>query len=111
MLLTLGIIWALLFGAELGLLAYGRYYLAGLAGLAASVTVVSQGIISHIPLVTGLGVLSIVLWFVFWHWGGRGRHKRTRREAIGDESRQVRDGLVRKMRARRAARPGWSPQP
>jgi hypothetical protein len=108
--LALGIAWALLFGAEIGCLVYGRFYLAALASLAASVTIMAEGIVSHFPLVTALGVFSIAAWF-FWHWRGRGRRKRPVRKLIGDESRQVRDGLVRRMRARCGVRREPSPLP
>jgi|SRR5215469_4844989 len=107
MLLALGITWAALFAAEIWLLVYCRFHLAGLAALGASAVIVAEGIISHSPLATGLGAASILAYFVFWR-DGRGRRKRTRREAIGEESRQVRDGLVRRLRA---TRPGWSPSP
>jgi hypothetical protein len=110
MLLALGITWALLFGAEVGCLVYGRFYLAALAGLAASVTVVAEGIVIHFSLMTALGVFSIAVWF-FWQWGGRGRHKRWARKLIGDEARQARDGLVHRIRARRGVWREPSPLP
>jgi hypothetical protein len=107
MLPALEIISAALFASELWLLVYGRFHLAGLAALATSVVIVAEGIISHSLLVTGLGAAGILAYFVIWR-GGRDRRRRTRREAIGEESRQVRDGLVRRWRG---TRPGWSLSP
>jgi hypothetical protein len=84
-------------------------HLAAIVGLLGSVTYLAGGIILNEPLAAGLGSAGITVFFGFW-WGGRGRRKRTR-EALGDESRQMRDGLVRWMRQRRITRPGWSPSP
>ena len=96
--------------AELGLMAWGRWYLAWLAGGLGSASFLAAGILGHFPLliwISTAGIAGFLLWF--W-WGGPRGRKRTRKE-LGDESRRLRDALVRRMRQRRVTRPGWSPSP
>jgi hypothetical protein len=95
---------AALLVAEIGLMLYWRLYLALAAALLLSASGVIVGIMLHSAPVTALGAAGVVLWLVNW-WRSRGRRKRVR-QATGDESWQLRDGLVRRMRRRRVTRPG-----
>jgi hypothetical protein len=96
---------------QLALMAYGRVYLAALAGGLGSAAILGAGILwDNVPLIV-LSAAVIGSWLVWWFWRGGPRGRRRAGPAIGDESRQLRDGLVRRMRARRAARREPSPQP
>jgi hypothetical protein len=99
-----------LVAAELALLAYGRRKLACILALFASGCFLGYGIISHSPLQIGLAGGNILAFLALLFRGGpRGRHRT--REELGDESRQLRDGLVRCMRQCRVTRRGTLPQP
>jgi hypothetical protein len=104
------ITWAVLMAAFTWLLVYRRMNLAAAVGVLISTCALIAGVILDSPILAGGGAVGLVLWLIFWR-GGQGGRKRTRKEAIGDESRQLRDGLVRRMRKRRVTRPGWSPSP
>jgi len=94
---------------ELGLLARGQRYLGVLAAGLGSASMLAAGILEHDAPLIGISTGGIV-GFLLWFWGGRRWRKRARKE-LGDESRQLRDGLVRRMRQRRVTRPVWSPSP
>ena len=76
-----------------------RPYLALTAGVLASAVLLTHGIIERSGLVIGLAAfdLAIAIAVLFW-WNGRGKRRRRIAREIGDESRQVRDRLVRKAR-------------
>jgi hypothetical protein len=107
---VLCIVGAAFVAADFGFLAWGRRYLSWLASGLASASFLAAGILGHFPLliwISTAGIVGFLLWF--W-WGGPRGRKRARKE-LGDESRRLRDGLVRRMRQRRVTRPGWSPSP
>jgi membrane protein implicated in regulation of membrane protease activity len=98
-----------LVAAELGLTAYGHRYLALVLDACAAGCILAYGILSHsAPLIGVAGVLVVLILVAFWR--GPKRRDRVRKE-LGDESRQLRDGLVRRMRARRVTRRRAAPQP
>ncbi len=66
------------------------------------------GILSHLDLVIALGAFSLAL--VFIRRGGPRKRRRVKR-VLGNKSRQLRSGLVRRLAQRRVDRPGWSPSP
>ena len=104
------IVGAAFFTAELWFLTSGRWYLGVVASGLCSASMLAAGILEHntpLVLISAVGIMGFLLWF--WRGGPR-RRKRTRKR-LGDESRQLRDGLVRRMRQRRVTRPGWSPSP
>lgn len=109
------ITWALLTLAQVGLWLTKppRPYLALTAGLLASACIVTRGIIDRSWLVIVLGAFDVALSIalLLWWRGRGGKHRKRIADEIGDESRQVRDGLVRRMRDR--TRPGLrrSPSP
>jgi hypothetical protein len=82
--------------------------LSGLAGGMTSACILAAGIVSHINLVIALGAAGVATAFI--RWGGPRKRKQVKR-VLGDKSRQLRDGLVQRMRQRRVARPGWSQSP
>jgi len=89
----------------------GYSYLAALVavlGLSCSLTV---GILDRSPWVIGNAAAGLAAFAAFWWWRGRGKRRKRASRELGDESRQLRDGLVRRMRQRRVTRPGWSPAP
>jgi hypothetical protein len=100
---------AALFAAFIGLALYGWYWLAVVLGLMVNVTGITYGIIFRQWYLVGIN-LAGMLWVLWNLWRSRRRRKPVAK-LVGDESRQLRDGLVRKMRRRRAARRGLSPQP
>jgi hypothetical protein len=108
------ITWAVLMAAFTWLLVYRRENLAAAVGVLISASSLVCAIILDSPILSpilgGGGAGGLVLWWLILRRGGRGGRKRTRREAIGDESRQLRDGLVRRIR-QRITRQGWSPSP
>jgi hypothetical protein len=110
------ITWAVLVAIFTWLLVYRRRNLAAAVGVLIDICALVCAVILHSPILSpilgGSGAVGLVLWFIFWRdgRGGRGGRKRTRREAIGDESRQLRDSLVRRIR-QRVTRQGWSPSP
>jgi hypothetical protein len=97
-----------LFVAFVGLALYGWYYLATVLALMVNVVGTVYGIIFRQWYLVGINVAG-ALWLLWNWWKTRGRRKPVGKE-IGDESRQLRDGLVRKMR-RRGTRRGLSPKP
>jgi len=97
-----------LFVAFIGLALYGWYYLAIVLALMVNVVGTVYGIIFRQWYLIGINAAG-ALWVLWNWWKTRGRRKPVSKE-IGDESRQLRDGLVRKMR-RRVTRRGWSPEP
>jgi hypothetical protein len=96
--------------AQLGLLARGRRYLSLVANGLASTSFLGEGILHHDALLISISTAGIVTFLLMFWWGGPRRRKRARKQ-LGDESRQLRDGLVRRMRQRRVIRPSWSPSP
>ncbi len=100
---------AALFAAFIGLALYGWYWLAVVLGLMVNVTGITYGIIFRQWYLVGINFAGM-LWVLWNLWRSRRRRKPVAK-LVGDESRQLRDGLVRKMRRRRAARRGLSPQP
>jgi hypothetical protein len=97
------------FVAFMGLALYGRFYLALVVGLLGQVTGLVYGIVVHSWINIGISAAGILL--MLWSWGWtRGRRKPVAK-AVGDESRQLRDELVRKARQRRVTRRGVSPEP
>ena len=89
---------------------YGRTALVVAAGGLGGACFLAAGILDHHQWTILLAMVNIaVVLLYFWRGGPRGRHRS--REALGDESRQLRDGLIRRMRERRTARPKPSPQP
>jgi hypothetical protein len=95
--------------AFLVLALYGRFYLALVVGLLGQVTGLVYGIVAHSWVNIGISAAGILLLLWSWWWT-RGRRKPVAK-AVGDESRQLRDGLVRKVRQRRVTRRGLSPEP
>ena len=97
------IVWAALTVAQFGLWLTKppRPYLALTAGLLASACILTRGIIDRSWLVIGLGALDVAISVVLllW-WNGRGKHRKRVGREIGDESRQVRDDLIRRARIR-----------
>jgi hypothetical protein len=90
-----------------------RPYLALSAGVLAAASLVVRGIIDRSWLVIGLAALdlAIAVALLLW-WNGRGKHRKRVGREIGDESRRVRDGLVRRAReagSRRSPSPRVSP--
>ena len=100
-----------LVAVELGLLAYGRRHLAYVAAIFASGCFLGYGILRHDPIQMGLAGGNILLFLALLFWWGGPKGRRRARRALGDESRRLREGLVRRMRQRRVTRPGWSPSP
>jgi hypothetical protein len=101
---------ATFFVAELWFLTSGRWHLCVVASGLCSVSMLAAGILEHnTPLmwISTVGIVGFMLWF----WRGGPRRRKRSRKRLGDESRQLRDGLVRRMRQRRVTRPGWSPSP
>jgi hypothetical protein len=82
--------------------------LAGLVNGMASACLLAAGIVGHFNLTIALGAAGVAATFI--RWGGPRRRKRVKR-VLGDKSRQLRDGLMRRIRQRPVARPGWSPSP
>jgi hypothetical protein len=95
--------------AGLGFHARRQRHLGVLACGLGSASMLAAGTLQHYALLIGIstaGVAPLLLWF--WPRGPR-RRKRVRKE-LGEESRQLRDGLVCRMRQlRRVTRPAWSP--
>jgi hypothetical protein len=82
--------------------------ISGLAGAMCSACVLAAGIVGHFYLTIAFGAAGLAI--LFFRWGGPRQRRRVRR-VLGEKSRQLRDGLVRRMHQRRLARPGWSPSP
>jgi hypothetical protein len=89
----------------------GYLYLAGLVGMLCLSCGLALGILDRNAWIIGEAAVGLATWAVFWWWNGRGKRRKRASRALGDESRQLRDGLVRRMRQRRVTRPGWSPSP
>lgn len=98
-----------LFVAFIALMLYGLYWLGVVLALLLSAVGILYGIVYRQWWLVGLNVAG-ALWVLWNLWRSRRRRKPVAK-LVGDESRQLRDGLVRKMRRRRAARRGLSPQP
>jgi hypothetical protein len=96
--------------AQLGLLASGRRYVAWLASGLASASFLALGILQHSAPLIWISTTNIVA-LLLWFWRGGPRRRKRAMKQLGDESRQLRDGMVRRMRQRRVTRPGWSPSP
>lgn len=111
MILLLSVAGAACCAAQLGLMAYGRSYLAALAGGCCSACLLVAGILGHNGVLVVLSAVGIGGWLIWWFWRGGPRGRRRASKVIGDESRQVRDGLVRRMRDRRARGREPLPQP
>jgi len=82
--------------------------LSGLAAAMCSACLLAAGIVGHFYLTIALGTAGLTIAFI--RWGGPRQRRRVRR-VLGDKSRQLRDGLVRRMHERRVAGPGLSPSP
>jgi hypothetical protein len=82
--------------------------LAGLANGMALAFLLVAGVLGHVDVTIAFGAVGLVLTFI--RWGGRRKRSRVKR-VLGSKSRQLRLGLVRRMRQRQVARPGWSPSP
>jgi hypothetical protein len=82
--------------------------ISALAGALCSACLLAAGIASHFYLTVAFGAVGLAIAFFWW---GRPRRRRRVRRVLGEKSRQLRDGLLRRMHQRRVARPGWSPTP
>jgi hypothetical protein len=90
----------------------GRVLLGALTSVAAWAVWLVLGITTHSQVGAIVAAVSLAISFAtFWFWKGRGRRRRRARAEIGDESRQLRDGLVRRMRGLRRKRPITRPEP
>jgi len=89
----------------------GHMYLAALVAVPIQFCGLAVGILNHNPVLIGESAVGLAACAMFWWWNGRGKRRKRARRKLGDESRQLRDGLVRRMRQRRVTRPGWSPSP
>jgi len=89
----------------------GYVYLAALVAVLCQCCGLAVGILDRNPWLIGELAVGLASWAVFWWWNGRGKRRKRASRELGDESRQLRDSLVRRMRQRRVARPGWSPSP
>jgi hypothetical protein len=98
-----------LFVAFIALMLYGRYWLGVVLALLVNAVGILYGIVYRQWWIAGLNVAG-ALWVLWNLWRTR-RRREPIAKAIGDESRQLREKLVRKMRRRRAARRGLSPEP
>src|SRR5215469_1208251 len=87
----------------------GYVYLAALVAVGCLSCGMAVGILDRNPWLIGEEAAGLVVWAVFWWWNGRGKRRKRASRELGDESRQLRDGLVRRMRQRQVTRPGWSP--
>jgi membrane protein implicated in regulation of membrane protease activity len=68
----------------------------------------AQGIIDRNWALIGLAAFNVAVILAYLWWRGPKERHRARDE-LGDESRQLRDGLVRRMRERRVTAPSPSP--
>ena len=100
---------ATLLVVQIGLALYGHRYLALLAGLFLTFGCLAFGIVTRSPLNIALASVNLLIWLWFW-WRSRKQRRPVAKE-VGDESRQLRDSLVRKVRERRVTRRGLSPEP
>ena len=82
--------------------------LAGIANGIASALLLVAGIVGHLSLVIAFAAVGVATTLI--NGGGRRRRRRVKR-VLGNKSRQLRRGLVRRMRERQGVRPGWSPSP
>jgi len=82
--------------------------LSGLAFGMCQACLLAAGIVSRFYPTITLGACGLACAFIWW--GGPRRRRRVRR-ILGDKSRQLRDGLVRRLHQRRVVRPGWSLSP
>ena len=82
--------------------------LAAIANGMASAFLLVGAIVGHFNLAIAIAALGVAAAFI--QWGGRRKRRRVKR-VLGNKSRQLRSGLVRRMRPRRVARPGWAPSP
>ena len=82
--------------------------LAGLANGMAWSCILAAGIVGRLNLAIALGATGVAAAFIQW---GRPRKRRRVKRVLGNKSRQLRDGLARRMRQRRVDRPRWSPSP
>jgi hypothetical protein len=89
----------------------GYSYLPALVAVLGLSCGLAVGIVDRNPLIIGEAAAGLAAWAVFGWWNGRGKRRKRASKELGDESRQLRDGLVRRMRQRRVTRPGWSPSP
>ena len=104
------IVATLIWGGGLYLTVTGRVLLGALTSVAAWTVWLVFSITTHNRVGVIVAAVSLAISLAAF-WKGRGRRRRGARAEIGDESRQLRDGLVRRMRQRRVTRPGWSPSP
>jgi membrane protein implicated in regulation of membrane protease activity len=102
----------LIWGGGLYLTFTGRMLLGALTAVAAWTVWLVFGITTHNQVTAIVAAVSLAVSLAsFWFWKGRGRRRRGARAEIGDESRQLRDGLVRRMRSLRRKRPITRPEP
>lgn len=98
-----------LFLALVGLfLLWHEPELSGLANGMASACMLAAGIVGHFDPVIALGAAGVAAAFI--RWSGPRKRRRVKR-VLGEKSRQLRDGLMRRIRQQPVARPGWSPSP
>ena len=95
---------------QLALMAYGRWALSLTVSASFGVLYLVAGILVGSGLLAGLAAVNVLVWLVIFWWRGP-RQRRRARKLLGDESRQLRAGLLRRLRQRRIPRPGWQPQP
>ena len=89
----------------------GYLYLAALVAVPCLSCGLAVGILDRNSWIIGEAAVGLAAWAAVWWWNGRGKRRKRASRGLGDESRQLRDGLVRRMRQRRVTRPGWSPSP
>ncbi len=94
----------------LGLVAYGRRYLATAVGFASSGCFLTAAVLAHSALQAAIAGGNALVFLALLFWGGPKGRRRTA-AGLGDESRQLRAGLLRRLRERRAGRRGPQPQP
>jgi hypothetical protein len=102
-------VWGTLFVLQTALILYGRVYLSAAAAILATTAQLVDAIILRTWLGIALGIFSLAWWIILFYWRGPRNPKRAKK-LIGDETRQIRDGLVRRAREARSPR-SLSPSP
>jgi hypothetical protein len=100
------IVATLIWGGGLYLTVTGRVLMGALTSVAAWAVWLVFSITTHNQVGTLVVAVSLAISLAtFWFWKGRGRRRRGARAEIGDESPQLRDGLMRRMRSLHRKRP------
>jgi hypothetical protein len=101
-----------LVGAEILLMVWDEMYLSLFAGLLADASFVTAGIILHsvVVIVSSTAGIALLLLMIWW-LNGRGKRRKRVSKELGDESRQLRDGLLRRLRDRQVTRREPAPLP